>query len=117
MTQVNLALLVLIACVAALPLFGGAYALRVGTIGCMYAIFALSWNIVGGFGGYPPFAPATFFGFCRHSPGDGLAGDVRPARRGARHGAAAAARALLPDRQPLIGRGISRTGQQRHGSD
>src|SRR3982075_2837563 len=63
MTQVNLALLVLIACVAALPLFGGAYALRVGTIACMYAIFALSWNIVGGSAGYPSFASAAFFGF------------------------------------------------------
>ncbi len=63
MTRVNLALLILIACVASLPLFGGAYALRVGTIACMYAIFALSWNIVGGFAGYPSFATAAFFGF------------------------------------------------------
>jgi branched-chain amino acid transport system permease protein len=63
MTRVNLALLVLIACVASLPLFGGAYALRIGTIACMYAIFALSWNIVGGFAGYPSFATAAFFGF------------------------------------------------------
>jgi branched-chain amino acid transport system permease protein len=29
----------------------------------MYAIFALSWNIVGGFAGYPSFATAAFFGF------------------------------------------------------
>ena len=63
MTRVNPALLVVIACVALLPLFGGAYALRIGTIACMYAIFALSWNIVGGFGGYPSFASAAFFGF------------------------------------------------------
>ena len=63
MTRVNLALLILIACVASLPLFGGAYALRVGTIACIYAIFALSWNIVGGFAGYPSFATAAFFGF------------------------------------------------------
>ena len=63
MTRVNLALLILIGCVASLPLFGGAYALRVGTIACMYAIFALSWNIVGGFAGYPSFATAAFFGF------------------------------------------------------
>ena len=63
MTRVNLALLVLIACVASLPLFGGAYALRIGTIACMYAILALSWNIVGGFAGYPSFATAAFFGF------------------------------------------------------
>lgn len=63
MTRVNIALLVLIACVAALPLFGGAYALRIGTMACMYAIFALSWNIVGGLAGYPSFANAAFFGF------------------------------------------------------
>src|SRR5258708_14139001 len=69
MTRVNLALLILIACVASLPLFGGAYALRVGTIACMYAIFALSWNIVGGFAGYPSFATAAFFGFGAYATG------------------------------------------------
>jgi branched-chain amino acid transport system permease protein len=69
MTRVNLALLVLIACVAALPLFGGAYALRLGTLACMYAIFALSWNIVGGFAGYPSFATAAFFGFGAYATG------------------------------------------------
>jgi branched-chain amino acid transport system permease protein len=63
MTRHNLALLVLIGCVAALPLFGGAYALRIGTMACMYAILALSWNVVGGFAGYPSFATAAFFGF------------------------------------------------------
>jgi branched-chain amino acid transport system permease protein len=55
--------------VASLPLFGGAYALRVGTIACMYAIFALSWNIVGGFAGYPSFATAAFFGFGAYATG------------------------------------------------
>jgi branched-chain amino acid transport system permease protein len=69
MTRVNLALLVLIGCVAALPLFGGAYALRLGTIACMYAILALSWNVVGGFAGYPSFATAAFFGFGAYATG------------------------------------------------
>ncbi|MEH2482684.1 branched-chain amino acid transport system permease protein [Nitrobacteraceae bacterium AZCC 2146] len=69
MTRVNWALLILIACVASLPLFGGAYALRLGTIACMYAIFALSWNIVGGFAGYPSFATAAFFGFGAYATG------------------------------------------------
>jgi branched-chain amino acid transport system permease protein len=69
MTRVNLALLVLIAGVAALPLFGGAYALRLGTIACMYAILALSWNVVGGFAGYPSFATAAFFGFGAYATG------------------------------------------------
>ena len=69
MTRANLALLVLIACVAALPLVGGPYALRLGTTACMYAIFALSWNIVGGFAGYPSFATAAFFGFGAYTAG------------------------------------------------
>src|ERR1700682_3025839 len=69
MTRVNLALLILIACVASLPLFGGAYALRIGTIACMYAILALSWNVVGGFAGYPSFATAAFFGFGAYATG------------------------------------------------
>jgi branched-chain amino acid transport system permease protein len=63
MTRANLALLVVVACLAALPLFGGAYALRLGTIACMYAVLALSWNVVGGVAGYPSFATAAFFGF------------------------------------------------------
>ena len=62
MTRANFALLILIVIVASLPLFGGAYALRVGTLACMYAIFALSWNVVGGFAGYPSFATAASFG-------------------------------------------------------
>jgi branched-chain amino acid transport system permease protein len=69
MTRVNLALLALIAVIAALPLFGGPYALRLGTIACMYAILALSWNIVGGFAGYPSFATAAFFGFGAYATG------------------------------------------------
>jgi branched-chain amino acid transport system permease protein len=76
MTRHNLALLVLLACVAALPLFGGAYALRLGTVACMYAVLALSWNVVGGFAGYPSFATAAFFGFGAYMAGvllnDGL---------------------------------------------
>ncbi|MGM4923766.1 branched-chain amino acid ABC transporter permease [Tardiphaga sp. 804_B3_N1_9] len=69
MTRTNIALLVLIGCVAALPLFGDAYALRLGTMACMYAIFALSWNIVGGFAGYPSFATAAFFGLGAYTTG------------------------------------------------
>jgi branched-chain amino acid transport system permease protein len=69
MTRLNLALLVLIGCLAALPLFGGAYALRLGTVACMYAILALSWNVVGGFAGYPSFATAAFFGFGAYTVG------------------------------------------------
>lgn len=69
MTRSTVALLILIACVATLPLFGGAYALRLGTIACMYAVFALSWNIVGGFAGYPSFSTAAFFGLGAYATG------------------------------------------------
>jgi branched-chain amino acid transport system permease protein len=69
MTRSNLILLALVACTAALPLFGGSYALRLGTIACMYGILALSWNIVGGFAGYPSFATAAFFGFGAYTAG------------------------------------------------
>jgi branched-chain amino acid transport system permease protein len=69
MRRADIALLVLLACVAALPLFGGAYALRLGTIACMYAILALSWNVVGGFAGYPSFATAAFFGLGAYTAG------------------------------------------------
>jgi branched-chain amino acid transport system permease protein len=43
--------------------------LRLGTVACMYAILALSWNIVGGFAGYPSFATAAFFGFGAYTVG------------------------------------------------
>jgi branched-chain amino acid transport system permease protein len=69
MTRSNLALLIVIACLAALPLLGGAYALRLGTIACMYATQALSWNVVGGLAGYPSFATAAFFGFGAYATG------------------------------------------------
>src|SRR5258708_17832354 len=77
MKKLDLALLLLIGCIAALPLFGGPYALRLGTIACMYAILALSWNVVGGFAGYPSFATAAFFGFGAYATGV-LLGDGLP---------------------------------------
>jgi branched-chain amino acid transport system permease protein len=43
--------------------------MRLGTMACMYAIFALSWNIVGGFAGYPSFATAAFFGLGAYTTG------------------------------------------------
>lgn len=69
MTRSNFTLLALVVCIAVLPVFGGSYALRLGTIACMYGIFALSWNIVGGFAGYPSFATAAFFGFGAYTAG------------------------------------------------
>src|SRR4051794_41886992 len=48
---------------AALPLVGNNYFLRLATTVCMYAVMAQSWNFIGGLAGYPSFAPAAFFGF------------------------------------------------------
>jgi len=56
------ATLLVIAVVAAMPALGDNYLLRLGTMGAMYAVMALSWNIIGGFAGYPSFATAAFFG-------------------------------------------------------
>ncbi|MDO9562145.1 MAG: branched-chain amino acid ABC transporter permease [Bradyrhizobium sp.] len=69
MTRSNFILLALVAVIAALPMFGGSYALRLGTIACMYGILALSWNVVGGLAGYPSFATAAFFGFGAYTAG------------------------------------------------
>lgn len=46
----------------ALSLTGNPYALRVATTALMYAGLALSWNVIGGYTGYPSFATAAFFG-------------------------------------------------------
>lgn len=51
-----------IAAVAALPLLGDNYLLRLGTMFAMYAVLAQSWNVIGGYAGYPSFATAAFFG-------------------------------------------------------
>ena len=57
-----LVLAVIAALVAALPLVGNNYALRLATTVCMYSVMAQSWNFIGGLAGYPSFATAAFFG-------------------------------------------------------
>ena len=57
-----LALAVIATLLAALPLVGNNYALRLATTVCMYAVMAQSWNFIGGLAGYPSFATAAFFG-------------------------------------------------------
>ena len=57
-----LILAVALAVTAALPLVGGNYALRLGTVLAMYVVLAQSWNFIGGLAGYPSFATAAFFG-------------------------------------------------------
>jgi branched-chain amino acid transport system permease protein len=58
-----LVLAVIAGLLAALPLVGNNYALRLATTVCMYAVMAQSWNFIGGLAGYPSFATAAFFGF------------------------------------------------------
>ena len=54
--------LVLFAVLAAAPLAGELYWLRLATIMLMYGVLSMSWNFIGGMAGYPSFASAAFFG-------------------------------------------------------
>ena len=47
---------------ALIPFCVSNYGLRLATTGLMYIAVASSWNIIGGFVGYPSFATAAFFG-------------------------------------------------------
>jgi branched-chain amino acid transport system permease protein len=47
---------------AAVPLIGNNYYKQQATFIAMFAALALSWNIIGGFAGYPSFATAAFVG-------------------------------------------------------
>jgi branched-chain amino acid transport system permease protein len=58
-----MALIAIAVLLAALPLAGNNYLLRIATTVCMYAVMAQSWNFIGGLAGYPSFATAAFFGF------------------------------------------------------
>jgi branched-chain amino acid transport system permease protein len=57
-----IALVVVTLALAALPLLGNNYLLRIATTVCMYTVMAQSWNFIGGLAGYPSFATAAFFG-------------------------------------------------------
>jgi branched-chain amino acid transport system permease protein len=48
--------------IAATPFVADNYVVRVCTFMCMYAALALSWNLIGGYAGYPSFSTAGFFG-------------------------------------------------------
>lgn len=62
-------LLAVVVALGALPWVGQPYTLRLGTFACMYAVMAVSWNVIGGFAGYPSFATAAFFGFGAYAGG------------------------------------------------
>lgn len=45
------------------------YVLRLSTTVCMYAALATSWNVIGGYAGYPSFSTAAFFGLGAYAAG------------------------------------------------
>lgn len=47
---------------AAVPFVADNYVVRMCTFLCMYSALALSWNVIGGYAGYPSFSTAGFFG-------------------------------------------------------
>jgi branched-chain amino acid transport system permease protein len=59
----------LAAVIAVLPFTATNYLLRLTTICFMYIALSSSWNIVGGFTGYPSFATAAFFGIGAYASG------------------------------------------------
>src|SRR5262245_5701830 len=54
--------IVFTALMAAAPFVADNYVVRLCTFLCMYAALALSWNVIGGYAGYPSFTTAGFFG-------------------------------------------------------
>ncbi len=51
-----------VALLATTPFSGDNYTVRIAIQIAMYSALALSWNMIGGFTGYPSFATAAFFG-------------------------------------------------------
>ena len=55
--------------VAVVPAAGNNYYMQIVTFACMYSALALSWNIIGGYAGYPSFATAAFIGLGAYAGG------------------------------------------------
>lgn len=47
---------------AAAPLYGDNYVVKIATFVALYGVLALSWNFIGGYAGYPSFATGAFMG-------------------------------------------------------
>ena len=56
------AFVIFVIAMVCVPLTGNNYYVQQATFVCMYAALALSWNIIGGYTGYPSFATAAFIG-------------------------------------------------------
>ena len=48
--------------IAGVPFVGDNYDVQIATFVCMYVALALSWNVIGGYAGYPSFATSAFVG-------------------------------------------------------
>ena len=55
--------------IALVPLLRNNYYMQIVTFACMYSALALSWNIIGGYAGYPSFATAAFIGLGSYAGG------------------------------------------------
>ncbi|MGB3288052.1 MAG: branched-chain amino acid ABC transporter permease [Burkholderiaceae bacterium] len=68
-TRLITALLAALAAVLAFLYSADNYALRLATTVGMYAALTWSWNLIGGYAGYPSFATAAFFGLGAYAAG------------------------------------------------
>lgn len=62
MSSRALILVFLVVACAYVAAFGDTYWLRLASTAALYVALASSWNVIGGFAGYPSFATAAFFG-------------------------------------------------------
>lgn len=70
MTTTKLIIFVLwMVLLASTPFFAENYTVRAAIMIAMYSALAFSWNIIGGFTGYPSFATAAFFGIGSYAGG------------------------------------------------
>ncbi|HUH39695.1 MAG TPA: branched-chain amino acid ABC transporter permease [Castellaniella sp.] len=67
--QAGLMTLLMLACLSTLLLTADNYVLRLATTVAMYATLTWSWNLIGGYAGYPSFATAAFFGLGAYAAG------------------------------------------------
>lgn len=69
MNRATLAFAAFTAALALVPLAGNNYYVQQATFVGMYCALALSWNIIGGYAGYPSFATAAFVGLGSYAGG------------------------------------------------
>jgi branched-chain amino acid transport system permease protein len=65
----HVAFAVLAVAIALVPVLRNNYYMQIVTFACMYSALALSWNVIGGYAGYPSFATAAFIGLGSYAGG------------------------------------------------